>query len=246
MLDDKNSWHKNDIPRNDEPTRFLTKEEMEQLEQGIFDNANSDKEEKKVSNIKIEDLPKQEKNFSVKSKKPIKTKIKKYIKRLLLTVVFVAAGIAGFYLSFSWSLHNQSEQNAKEYDVKQLELRQQKLDEQEKDLETQIAQLKQEKDELSKQHEEVSKDQSFFVELIDKFTGKDAEDKATAKDLLNKITKLEQNLDDIKKKMNDLKDVKNQVDDLKVTAQKELDEHRDVIDTVKFQIKEMADDFLQK
>ena len=85
MLDDKNSWHKNDIPRNDEPTRFLTKEEMEQLEQGIFDNANSDKEEKKVSNIKIEDLPKQEKNFSVKSKKPIKTKIKKYIKRLLLT-----------------------------------------------------------------------------------------------------------------------------------------------------------------
>lgn len=47
MLDDKNSWHKNDIPRNDEPTRFLTKEEMEQLEQGIFDNANSDKEEKR-------------------------------------------------------------------------------------------------------------------------------------------------------------------------------------------------------
>ena len=36
------------------------------------------------------------------------------------------------------------------------------------------------------------------------------------------------------------------MDDLKVTAQKELDEHRDVIDTVNFQIKEMADDFLQK
>ena len=236
-MDDKNSWHKNDIPRNDEPTRFLTKEEMEQLEQGIFDNANSDKEEKKVSNIKIEDLPKQEKNFSVKSKKPIKTKIKK--------VVFVAAGIAGFYLSFSWSLHNQSEQNAKEYDVKQLELRQQKLDEQEKDLETQIAQLKQEKDELSKQHEEVSKDKSFFVELIDKFTGKDAEDKATAKDLQNKITKLEQNLDDMNSKMNDLKDVKNQVDDLKVTAQNKLDEHRDVVDTVKFHIRKAVDDFLQ-
>ena len=96
----------------------------------------------------------------------------------------------------------------REYDVKQLELRQQKLDEQEKDLETQIAQLKQEKDELSKQHEEVSKDKSFFVELIDKFTGKDAEDKATAKDLQNKITKLEQNLDDMNSKMNDLKDVK--------------------------------------
>lgn len=246
MLDDKNSWHRNDIPKNDEPTRFLTKEEMEQLEQGIFENANSDKAEKKVSNIKIEDLPKQEKIFSVKSKKPIKAKIKKYIKRLLLTVVFVAAGIAGFYLSFSWSLHNQSEQNAKEYDVKQLELRQQKLDEQEKDLEMQIAQLKQEKDELSKKHEEVSKDKSFLVELIDKFTGKDAEDRATADDLQNKITKLEQNLDDMNLQMDKLKDVKNQVDDLKVTAQKELDEHRDVIDTVKFQIKEMADDFLQK
>ena len=245
MLDDKNSWHKNDIPKNDEPTRFLTKEEMEQLEQGIFENANSDKAEKKASNIKIEDLPKQEKNFSVKSKKPIKAKIKKYIKRLLLTVVFVAAGIAGFYLSFSWSLHNQSEQNAKEYDVKQLELRQQKLDEQEKDLEMQIAQLKQEKDELSKKHEEVSKDKSFLVELIDKFTGKDAEDRATADDLQNKITKLEQNLDDMNSKMNDLKDVKNQVDDLKVTAQNKLDEHRDVVDTVKFHIRKAVDDFLQ-
>ena len=133
----------------------------------------------------------------------------------------------------------------REYDVKQLELRQQKLDEQEKDLETQIAQLKQEKDELSKQHEEVSKDKSFFVELIDKFTGKDAEDKATAKDLQNKITKLEQNLDDMNSKMNDLKDVKNQVDDLKVTAQNKLDEHRDVVDTVKFHIRKAVDDFLQ-
>lgn len=245
MLEDKNSWHKNDIPRNDEPTRFLTKEEMEQLEQGIFENANSGKAEKRAANIKIEDLPKQEKNFSVKSKKPIKAKIKKYVKRLFLTVVFVAAGIAGFYLSFSWSLHNQSEQNAKEYDVKQLELRQQKLDEQEKDLEMQIAQLKQEKDELSKQHEEVSKDKSFFVELVDKFTGKDAEDKATAEDLQNKITKLEQNLNDMNLKMDDLRDVKNQVDDLKVTAQNKLDEHRGVIDTVKFQVRKAVDDFLQ-
>ena len=36
MLDNKESFNKVGISRNDEPTRFLTEEEMEQLEQARF------------------------------------------------------------------------------------------------------------------------------------------------------------------------------------------------------------------
>ena len=62
MLDDKNAQSKSIIPKNDEPTRFLTKEEMEQLEQGTFQQFKSDAEnvQKKSANIKIEELPPKE------------------------------------------------------------------------------------------------------------------------------------------------------------------------------------------
>ena len=58
-MNDKNVRSKSTIPRNDEPTRFLTKEEMEQLEQGTFQQIKSDTEtvQKKPANIKIEELP---------------------------------------------------------------------------------------------------------------------------------------------------------------------------------------------
>lgn len=245
-MDNKNSWHESDIPRNDEPTRFLTKEEMEQLEKGIFEQPTAEKTEKKAANIKIEDLPQKEKQTQVKNRQSGKTRLKKYIKRLCLAIIFIAAGIAGFYLSFSWSLHNQSERNAKEYDMKQLEIRQQKLDEQQQNLEEEMARLRQEKDELTKQHEEVSQEKSFLAEIIDKFTGKNAEDRAAADDLKNKISKLEQAIDEVNLQMGELKEVKNQVDDLKMTATQELEQHKDVIDDIKYQIEKIAGNFLYR
>ena len=40
MLDNKDSFNRVGIARNDEPTRFLTEEEMEQLEQARFNYEN--------------------------------------------------------------------------------------------------------------------------------------------------------------------------------------------------------------
>ena len=246
-MNDKNVRTKSTIPRNDEPTRFLTKEEMEQLEQGTFQQIKSDTEtvQKKPANIKLEELsPKQEPQLERKVK--LKTRLKKYIKRLCLAAVFIAAGVAGFYLSFSWSLHNQSQQNAKEYDVKQLEQRQQKLSEQQTDLENELSRLEREKDELSRQHEEVTQEKSFLAEMLDKITGKDEEDKAKAEDLQTRITELEQTLHDINLQLDDLKGVENQVKDLKMIAEQELTEHKDIIETVEIQARNIINDFLNR
>lgn len=246
-MNDKNAWSKSSIPRNDEPTRFLTKEEMEQLEQGTFQDNKADIKtetvEKKSANIKIEELPPKE-EIQPEHKNKTKTRLKKYIKRLCLITVFIIAGIAGFYLSFSWSLHNQSEQNAKEYDVKQLEYRQQKLSEQQSDLENELARL--EKDELSKQYDDATQEKSFLVEVLDKITGKDKEDKAMAENLQTRINELEQTLYDINLQLDDLKNVETQVHDLKVVAERELAEHKDLIEIVKFQAQNIINDFLHK
>lgn len=40
LLDNKDSFNRVGIARNDEPTRFLTEEEMEQLEQARFNYEN--------------------------------------------------------------------------------------------------------------------------------------------------------------------------------------------------------------
>lgn len=247
MLDDKNAQSKSIIPKNDEPTRFLTKEEMEQLEQGTFQQIKSDAEnvQKKSANIKIEELSPKE-AIQPENKVKRKARLKKYIKRICLTVVFIAAGVAGFCLSFSWSLHSQSEQNAKEYDVKQLEQRQQELSQQQTDLENELTRLQQEKDKLSRQHEEVTQEKSFLTEMLDKITGKDKEDKAEAEDLQTRITELEQTLHNINLQLGKLKDVENKVNDLKVIAEQELTEHRDIIETVKYQAKNIINDFLNK
>ena len=57
MLDNKESFNKVGISRNDEPTRFLTEEEMEQLEQARFNYE-----------TKVENMPKTtvEKNNKIK------------------------------------------------------------------------------------------------------------------------------------------------------------------------------------
>ena len=61
MLDNKESFNKVGISRNDEPTRFLTEEEMEQLEQARFNYEtkveNTPKTTVEKNNkIKIEDI----------------------------------------------------------------------------------------------------------------------------------------------------------------------------------------------
>ena len=104
MLDNKESFNKVGISRNDEPTRFLTEEEMEQLEQARFNY------ETKVENmpkttveknnkIKIEDIAPE-----TKTKLTISQKTKNVVRKILIVASFVIVAILGFYLAFSWNM----------------------------------------------------------------------------------------------------------------------------------------------
>lgn len=111
MLDNKESFNKVGISRNDEPTRFLTEEEMEQLEQARFNY------EAKVENtlkttveknnkIKIEDIAPETKTkltISQKTKNVAQT-VKNAVRKILIVASFVIVAILGFYLAFSWNM----------------------------------------------------------------------------------------------------------------------------------------------
>lgn len=104
MLDNKESFNKVGISRNDEPTRFLTKEEMEQLEQARFNYEtkveNTPKTTVEKNNkIKIEDIAPE-----TKTKLTISQKTKNVVRKILIVASFVIVAILGFYLAFSWNM----------------------------------------------------------------------------------------------------------------------------------------------
>ena len=109
MLDNKESFNKVGISRNDEPTRFLTEEEMEQLEQARFNY------ETKVENmpkttveknnkIKIEDIaPEMKTKLTISQKtKNVAQTVKNVVRKILIVASFVIVAILGFYLAFSF------------------------------------------------------------------------------------------------------------------------------------------------
>ncbi len=104
MLDNKESFNKVGISRNDEPTRFLTEEEMEQLEQARFNYEtkveNTPKTTVEKNNkIKIEDIAPE-----TKTKLTISQKTKNVVRKILIVASFVIVAILGFYLAFSWNM----------------------------------------------------------------------------------------------------------------------------------------------
>lgn len=111
MLDNKESFNKVGISRNDEPTRFLTKEEMEQLEQARFNYEakveNTPKTTVEKNNkIKIEDIAPETKTkltISQKTKNVAQT-VKNAVRKILIVASFVIVAILGFYLAFSWNM----------------------------------------------------------------------------------------------------------------------------------------------
>lgn len=111
MLDNKESFNKVGISRNDEPTRFLTEEEMEQLEQARFNYEtkveNTPKTTVEKNNkIKIEDIAPETKTkltISQKTKNVAQT-VKKVVRKILIVASFVIVAILGFYLAFSWNM----------------------------------------------------------------------------------------------------------------------------------------------
>lgn len=111
MLDNKESFNKVGISRNDEPTRFLTEEEMEQLEQARFNYEtkveNTPKTTVEKNNkIKIEDIAPETKTkltISQKTKNVAQT-VKNVVIKILIVASFVIVAILGFYLAFSWNM----------------------------------------------------------------------------------------------------------------------------------------------
>lgn len=111
MLDNKESFNKVGISRNDEPTRFLTEEEMEQLEQARFNYEtkveNTPKTTVEKNNkIKIEEIAPETKTkltISQKTKNVAQT-VKNVVRKILIVASFVIVAILGFYLAFSWNM----------------------------------------------------------------------------------------------------------------------------------------------
>ena len=111
MLDNKESFNKVGISRNDEHKRFLTEEEMEQLEQARFNYEtkveNTPKTTVEKNNkIKIEDIAPETKTkltISQKTKNVAQT-VKNVVRKILIVASFVIVAILGFYLAFSWNM----------------------------------------------------------------------------------------------------------------------------------------------
>jgi hypothetical protein len=111
LLDNKESFNKVGISRNDEPTRFLTEEEMEQLEQARFNYEtkveNTPKTTVEKNNkIKIEDIAPETKTkltISQKTKNVAQT-VKNVVRKIIIVASFVIVAILGFYLAFSWNM----------------------------------------------------------------------------------------------------------------------------------------------
>lgn len=111
MLDNKESFNKVGISRNDEPTRFLTEEEMEQLEQARFNYEtkveNTPKSTVEKNNkIKIEDIaPETKTKLTIFQKtRNVAQTIKNVVRKILIVASFVIVAILGFYLAFSWNM----------------------------------------------------------------------------------------------------------------------------------------------
>lgn len=111
MLDNKESFNKVGISRNDEPTRFLTEEEMEQLEQARFNYEtkveNTPKTTVEKNNkIKIEDIaPETKTKLTIYQKtKNVAQTVKNVVRKILIVASFVIVAILGFYLAFYWNM----------------------------------------------------------------------------------------------------------------------------------------------
>lgn len=137
MLDNKESFNKVGISRNDEPTRFLTEEEMEQLEQARFNYEtkveNTPKTTVEKNNkIKIEDIAPE-----TKTKLTISQKTKNVVRKILIVASFVIVAILGFYLAFSWNMPIDRDDDIVKTEVRQELKLDDKIDE--NNLDTQVS-----------------------------------------------------------------------------------------------------------
>lgn len=144
MLDNKESFNKVGISRNDEPTRFLTEEEMEQLEQARFNYEtkveNTPKSTVEKNNkIKIEDIaPETKTKLTIFQKtRNVAQTIKNIVRKILIVASFVIVAILGFYLAFSWNMPIDRDDDIVKTEVRQELKLNDKIDE--NNLDTQVS-----------------------------------------------------------------------------------------------------------
>lgn len=215
-MDNKDSFNRVGIARNDEPTRFLTEEEMEQLEQARFNYENKTEDTVEKNNkIKIEDIaPKKKSKSSVWRKtQSFGEKLKNIVKKICIVASFVIVAILGFYLAFSWNMPiDRDEDKVVKNDIQQ---------------QTQIKDDGQDSD---------------FKNLNNKLDSTIDEETNT---FTKKINHAKQIVSDLDENINKDGSLKEKVVEVKTSAQGFVEDHGDELDILKYNLENLIDKILR-
>ena len=216
MLDNKDSFNRVGIARNDEPTRFLTEEEMEQLEQARFNYENKTEDTVEKNNkIKIENIaPKKKSKSSVwKKTQSFGEKLKNIVKKICIVASFVIVAILGFYLAFSWNMPiDRDKDKVVKNDIQQ---------------QTQIKDDGQDSD---------------FKNLNNKLDSTIDEETNT---FTKKINHAKQIVSDLDENINKDGSLKEKVVEVKTSAQGFVEDHGDELDILKYNLENLIDKILR-
>lgn len=215
-MDNKDSFNRVGIARNDEPTRFLTEEEMEQLEQARFNYENKTEDTVEKNNkIKIEDIaPKKKSKSSVwKKTQSFGEKLKNIVKKICIVASFVIVAILGFYLAFSWNMPiDRDKDKVVKNDIQQ---------------QTQIKDDGQDSD---------------FKNLNNKLDSTIDEETNT---FTKKINHAKQIVSDLDENINKDGSLKEKVVEVKTSAQGFVEDHGDELDILKYNLENFIDKILR-
>ena len=215
-MDNKDSFNRVGIARNDEPTRFLTEEEMEQLEQARFNYENKTEDTVEKNNkIKIEDIaPKKKSKSSVwKKTQSFGEKLKNIVKKICIVASFVIVAILGFYLAFSWNMPiDRDKDKVVKNDIQQ---------------QTQIKDDGQDSD---------------FKNLNNKLDSTIDEETNT---FTKKINHAKQIVSDLDENINKDGSLKEKVVEVKPSAQGFVEDHGDELDILKYNLENLIDKILR-
>lgn len=215
-MDNKDSFNRVGIARNDEPTRFLTEEEMEQLEQARFNYKNKTEDTVEKNNkIKIEDIaPKKKSKSSVwKKTQSFGEKLKNIVKKICIVASFVIVAILGFYLAFSWNMPiDRDKDKVVKNDIQQ---------------QTQIKDDGQDSD---------------FKNLNNKLDSTIDEETNT---FTKKINHAKQIVSDLDENINKDGSLKEKVVEVKTSAQGFVEDHGDELDILKYNLENLIDKILR-
>lgn len=215
-MDNKDSFNRVGIARNDEPTRFLTEEEMKQLEQARFNYENKTEDTVEKNNkIKIEDIaPKKKSKSSVwKKTQSFGEKLKNIVKKICIVASFVIVAILGFYLAFSWNMPiDRDKDKVVKNDIQQ---------------QTQIKDDGQDSD---------------FKNLNNKLDSTIDEETNT---FTKKINHAKQIVSDLDENINKDGSLKEKVVEVKTSAQGFVEDHGDELDILKYNLENLIDKILR-